>query len=212
MERDFCGIRALYRLCSHCSGKLLWTWNLEPLDFTNFACEYIWPSGDQCRWNRLILDVKSRGQDEAQSSRGLVARRSLYSCYTLYFRRWRYYEDCHAETEAEVALLLYIVVFLLMYLFSLLREIASPGSCSSQLAQSSLQHFHEAPLFGMLRCHRLGMNDFKRLPKAIRTPMFCFLFFFLFLLSFSSLSLCPFPENFCCSLGLLGKQELVVNL
>mmetsp|Transcript_12808 Transcript_12808/g.30436 ORF Transcript_12808/g.30436 Transcript_12808/m.30436 type:complete len:269 (-) Transcript_12808:35-841(-) len=24
---------------------------------------------------------------------GSVARRSLYSCYTLYFRRWRYYED-----------------------------------------------------------------------------------------------------------------------
>eukprot|EP00435_Cladocopium_sp_Y103_P073450 s462_g43.t1 len=43
----------------------------------------------------------SLSQDEAQSSRGLVARRSLYSCYTLYFRRWRYYEDRHAETEAE---------------------------------------------------------------------------------------------------------------
>eukprot|EP00439_Symbiodinium_sp_Y106_P038143 s2047_g4.t1 len=27
------------------------------------------------------------------SSRSKVARRSLYSCYTLYFRRWRYYED-----------------------------------------------------------------------------------------------------------------------
>ncbi|CAJ1348051.1 unnamed protein product [Effrenium voratum] len=31
-----------------------------------------------------------------QVSRGqLTARRSLYSCYTLYFRRWRYYEDRH---------------------------------------------------------------------------------------------------------------------
>lgn len=34
----------------------------------------------------------SLSQGETQS-RGLVARRSLYSCYTLYFRRWRYYED-----------------------------------------------------------------------------------------------------------------------
>lgn len=33
----------------------------------------------------------SLSQEEPQSSR--VARRSLYSCYTLYFRRWRYYED-----------------------------------------------------------------------------------------------------------------------
>mmetsp|Transcript_27421 Transcript_27421/g.64486 ORF Transcript_27421/g.64486 Transcript_27421/m.64486 type:complete len:305 (-) Transcript_27421:62-976(-) len=31
--------------------------------------------------------------DQVTSSRSKVARRSLYSCYTLYFRRWRYYED-----------------------------------------------------------------------------------------------------------------------
>jgi len=31
--------------------------------------------------------------DKVTSSRSKVARRSLYSCYTLYFRRWRYYED-----------------------------------------------------------------------------------------------------------------------
>ncbi|CAE7467528.1 rpsT [Symbiodinium natans] len=31
--------------------------------------------------------------DKVTSTRGKVARRSLYSCYTLYFRRWRYYED-----------------------------------------------------------------------------------------------------------------------
>eukprot|EP00438_Fugacium_kawagutii_P009271 Skav235221 [mRNA] locus=scaffold3995:119542:122545:+ [translate_table: standard] len=41
----------------------------------------------------------SLSQDEAHTSRGLVARRSLYSCYTLYFRRWRYYEDSHAEAQ-----------------------------------------------------------------------------------------------------------------
>ncbi|CAK9106797.1 30S ribosomal protein S20 [Durusdinium trenchii] len=34
-----------------------------------------------------------RSQSESKPSRGKVARRSLYSCYTLYFRRWRYYED-----------------------------------------------------------------------------------------------------------------------
>lgn len=61
--------------------------------------------GQEIAFNDL---PSSQGQGETQS-RGLVARRSLYSCYTLYFRRWRYYEDCGQKRErGKKAALAYI--------------------------------------------------------------------------------------------------------